>query len=93
MAVLPENLQSDNEKEFLGYYIKMIKEEFHVITVVKGRAYHPSSQGSVERGNATFKEALDKWLDEEDKKNEKKKLATSWYLCDKNQDKQPSITK
>jgi hypothetical protein len=69
-AVLPEILQSDNGKEFLGYCINIIKEEFHTIKVVKGRAYHPASQGSVERGNATFKEALDKWLDEEDKKKE-----------------------
>jgi hypothetical protein len=67
-AVLPEILQSDNGKEFLGYCIKMIKEEFSTIKVVKGRAYHPASQGSVERGNATFKEALDKWLEEEDSK-------------------------
>ncbi len=67
-AVLPEVLQSDNGKEFLGYCIQMLKEEFHTIKVVKGRAYHPESQGSVERGNATFKEALDKWLEEEDNK-------------------------
>jgi hypothetical protein len=51
-AVLPEILQSDNGKEFLGYCIQMLKEEFHTIKVVKGRAYHPGSQGSVERGNA-----------------------------------------
>ncbi len=69
-AVLPEILQSDNGKEFVGYCIKMIKEEFHTIKVVKGRAYHPASQGSVERGNTTFKEALDKWLEEEDNKEE-----------------------
>jgi hypothetical protein len=49
MAVLPEILQSGNGKEFLGYCIKMIKEEFHTIIVFKGRAYHPASQGSVER--------------------------------------------
>ncbi len=67
-AVLPEILQSENGKEFLEYCIKMIKEEFHTIKVVKGRVYHPASQGSVERGNATFKEALDKWLEEEDNK-------------------------
>jgi hypothetical protein len=45
-----------------------MKEEFHTIKVVKARACHPASQGSVERGNTTFKEALDKWLEEEDKK-------------------------
>ncbi len=38
--------------------------EFNTIKVVKGRAYHPASQGSVERGIATFKDALDKWLDD-----------------------------
>jgi hypothetical protein len=47
---------ADSGKEFLGYCIKMIKEEFHTIKVVKSRAY------------ATFKEALDKWLEEEDNK-------------------------
>ncbi len=40
--------------------------------MVKGRAYHPASQGSVERGKVTFKEALDKWLEEEDNKEERK---------------------
>ncbi len=41
-AVLPEILQSDNRKKFLGYCIKMVKEEFHTIEVVEG---HPASQG------------------------------------------------
>ncbi len=82
-AVLPKILLSDNGKEFLGCCINMIKEEFHMIKVVKGRAYHPASQGSVERGNATFKEALDEWLEEEDKKrrNEKEELVRSWNIC------------
>jgi hypothetical protein len=95
MAVLPEILQSDNGKGILGYCIKMTKEEYHTIKVVQGVAYHPASQGSVERGNATLKEALDKWLGEVDKKKveEKKQLVASWYLCDKFQDKQPSIMK
>jgi hypothetical protein len=34
-AVLPEILQSDNGKEFLGHCIKFIKEEFHTIKVVE----------------------------------------------------------
>jgi hypothetical protein len=67
-AVLLEILQSNNGKEFLIYCIQVLKEDFHTIKVVKGRAYHPASQGSMERGNATFKKALDKWLEEEDKK-------------------------
>ncbi len=72
-AVLPEILQSDNGKEFLGYCIKMIKENYHTIKVVKGRLYHPASQGSVERGNATFKEAFDKWLNDDDNGKKRKR--------------------
>jgi len=29
---------------------------------VKGRAYHPQTQGMVERGQKPFKEALQKWM-------------------------------
>ena len=38
--------------------------------IVKGRARHPESQGAVERGNAPFKEALQKWMQD--------KNTTSW---------------
>ncbi len=55
----------------------MIEEGFHMINVVKGRAYHLPSHGSVERRNTTFKEALDKGLEEEDKKIDEKKKK-SW---------------
>jgi hypothetical protein len=94
-AVLPEILQSVNGKEFLGHCIIIIKKEFHTIKVVKGRAYHPASQGSVERGNATFKEDLEKWLEEKDKKrgNEEEELVRNWNLCGECQDKQPSVMK
>jgi hypothetical protein len=44
-----------------------------MIKVIKDRAYHPASQGSVERGNTTFKEALDKWLEVEDDKKIKRR--------------------
>jgi len=96
-AVLPEILQSDNGKEFLGYCIKMIKEEYHTIKVVKGRAYHPASQGSVERGNATFKEALDKWLNDDDNGKEEEKKP-SWsqvgiYIINSKINNRPSRSK
>jgi hypothetical protein len=61
-AVIPEILQSDNGTEFLGTYIKIIKSFYPYIHIVKGRAYHPQSQGKVERGHAPFKEALQKWM-------------------------------
>ncbi len=54
----------DNGNEFLGQCIKVIKSFYPYIHIVKGRAYHPQSQGKVERGHAPFKEALQKWMAE-----------------------------
>ena len=59
-------LQSDNGGEFLGECIDVIKKWFPDIQLVKGRARHPQSQGCIERGNVPFKEALTKWLEEND---------------------------
>jgi len=42
------------------------------VRIVKGRPHHPHSQGSVERGNASFKEAMTKWMTDPEKKE------TSW---------------
>ena len=61
-AIVPEVLQSDNGGEFLGDCIRLINANFPGVHVVKGRARHPQSQGGVERGNAPFKEALQKWM-------------------------------
>ena len=63
-AITPEIFQSDNGNEFLGECIKLIKRFFPYIHIVKGRAYHPESQGKIERGHATFKESLQKWMEE-----------------------------
>jgi hypothetical protein len=65
--------------------------------VVKGRAYHPASQGSVERGNATFKEALDKWLNDDDNRKEDGKKP-SWsqvgiYVINSKINNRPSRSK
>jgi hypothetical protein len=63
-AVLPDILQSDNGGEFLGQCIAYLKQYFKTVHIVKGRARKPSTQGSVERGNAPFKIALEKWIQE-----------------------------
>jgi hypothetical protein len=61
-AVMPEILQSNNGTEFLGECIVLLKKYYNNIRIVKGRPYHPQSQGAVERGNSPFKEALFKWI-------------------------------
>ncbi len=70
---MPEILHSDNGTEFLGKCISLIKKYYKTIRIVKGRPYHPQSQGSVERGNGPFKEALYKWI--ADPENEKEHWA------------------
>jgi hypothetical protein len=41
----------------------MIKTFYDYIHIVKGHPYHPQSQGKTERGHASFKEALQKWME------------------------------
>ena len=58
--------------------------------IVKGRARHPESQGAVERGNAPFKEALQKWMQDNN--------TTSWavlgcYVTQAQINKRPSRAK
>jgi hypothetical protein len=38
----------------------VMNENFPYVKTVKGRAHHPQTQGCVERGNGTFKKALEK---------------------------------
>ena len=61
-AVFPEILQLDNGAEFLGTCIKLINKHFPDVHVVKGRSWHPQSQGGIEHDSALFKEALQKWM-------------------------------
>jgi hypothetical protein len=63
-AITPEILQYDNGNEFLGDCIKIVTCFYDYIHIVKGRAYHPESQGKIERGHATFKEAFQKWMEQ-----------------------------
>jgi N-formylglutamate amidohydrolase len=60
--MVAEILQSNIGNEFLGKCIEIIKSFYGYIHIVKGRAYHPQTQGKVERGHAPFKEALQKWM-------------------------------
>jgi hypothetical protein len=68
-AVMPEILHTDNGGEFTDKCINIIKEHWPAVHIVKGRARHPQSQGCVERGNATFKEALESWCSQNPKKS------------------------
>ena len=40
--------------------LQVMAENFPTVKTVKGRAHHPQTQGCVERGNDTFKKALEK---------------------------------
>jgi len=59
-TITPEILQSDNGSEFVGDCIKAIKAFYGYIHIVKGRTYHPQTQGKIEWGHASFKKALQK---------------------------------
>jgi hypothetical protein len=62
-AVIPEVLQSDNGGEFLGGCVRLIGNYFGAVKIVRGKAWKPSTQGSVVRGNAPFKRGLFKWIE------------------------------
>jgi hypothetical protein len=63
-AIMPEILQSDNGNKFSGDCIDIITKFYGYIYIVKGRAYYPESQGKIERGHSTFKETLQKWMEQ-----------------------------
>jgi hypothetical protein len=48
--------------EVTEWCISYVKECLPQVHIVKGRPRHPQSQGCVERGNATFKDALNSWM-------------------------------
>lgn len=51
MQGAPMILQSDNGSEFIASIIHDLKDLWPTCHIVHGRARHPQSQGSVERGN------------------------------------------
>jgi hypothetical protein len=48
--------------QFLGPYIETINRNLPWIHIVKGRAWHPQSQGSVECSHKAFQDSLMKWI-------------------------------
>lgn len=59
----PKILQSDNGGEFVNKTIdKYLYETWPTIKRIKGRPYHPQSQGSVERANGDVKEMLRRYF-------------------------------
>ena len=56
----PKVIQSDNGREFMGKFDELLRELN--ITHIRGRPYHPQSQGSIECFNKYFKSQLDKKL-------------------------------
>ena len=65
----------------------MIQKHFDTIRIVKGKARKPSTQGSVERGNAPFKRSLFEWIE--------KNLGESWaevgaYIVNAQMNQRPS---
>ena len=56
----PKVIQSDNGREFMGKFDELLKKLN--ITHIRGRPYHPESQGSIECFNKYFKSQLDKNL-------------------------------
>jgi hypothetical protein len=60
-SITPKILQSDNGTEFLGDNIKVLKQFYRYIHIVKEHTYYPHTQGKIERGHVAIKEALQKW--------------------------------
>jgi hypothetical protein len=48
----------DNSTEFMGDFDDLCENRYLAIPRIKGRPYHPKSQGSIERANLTFKRKL-----------------------------------
>ena len=64
-------IQSDNGTEFLGD-VGDVLERWGMADVVNGSPYHPQTQGLVERYNRALKEALDRWMVQENSQD--------WYM-------------
>jgi hypothetical protein len=50
----------DHHSGLLGKCMCLIRQYYKIVRIVKGRPYHPLSQGSVEPGNASFSRSYDK---------------------------------
>ena len=57
----PEIFQSDNGKEFVAKVKKELKLLWPNLKIVRGRALHPQSLGTVERSNGDINNMLKLW--------------------------------
>jgi len=53
----PNEFSPDNEREFVNKNITEFAEDNNII-LVRGRPYHPKSQGTVERLHSTIRKSL-----------------------------------
>ena len=58
----PLILQHDNGREFVNQVIQRLKRLWPNCVIVRGRARHPQSQGSVERANQDVEIMIGKWM-------------------------------
>ena len=58
----PLILQHDNGREFVNKVIVRLKQLWPACMIIRGRARHPQTQGSIERANKDVKEMLGKWM-------------------------------
>jgi hypothetical protein len=58
----PKSFYSDNGGEFAGDTKDLCDRRTPPVPIISGRAYHPETQGSIERANQSFKRKLSvKW--------------------------------
>ena len=58
----PLILQHDNGREFVNKVIVRLKQLWPACMIIRGRARHPQTQGSIERANKDVKEMIGKWM-------------------------------
>ena len=86
----PEMIQADNGLEFKGEFDKLLNSKF--IKHVKGRPYHPESQGSVESFNKFIKEKLRELLSKSQEKKPSLQEAVDSFLKEYNNERMHSAT-
>lgn len=62
----PLILQTDNGKEFTAAVIIALQKLWPRMELINGRARHPQSQGSVEKGNQDVEKMIFAWMEEND---------------------------
>ena len=61
--------QSDNGAEFTSSIIEELKIIWPDLKIIRGKPWHPQSQGSVEHANGDIKDILSAWLGDNNTRN------------------------